>query len=63
MIDDDDVTLAALAGPGGFIGLILVLVVAYFAYQNTTECEQKTCPGGKRARLMAHECLCVEEAK
>ncbi len=69
MIDDDDVSWAAIlfsdfSGPIGAI--LFVVVVSFFAYsacENEKECAQKTCPSGKAPRLMDHGCLCVEEAK
>lgn len=63
MIDWEDVDLAAWAGPSGFIGLILVLVLAYFACQNQQKCDQGHCPDGQRPRLMDHACLCTQEAQ
>jgi hypothetical protein len=64
VIDDDDVTTAALAWPVmGPISLVLgILVIAFFAYQaceNTETCEARECPAGQSARLLEGECLCV----
>jgi len=68
MIDDSDVDFAILMGPGktlgGFIAwVIIVILLAFFAYQNGEECAQKHCPNGGVPRLMEHECLCVGEAQ
>jgi hypothetical protein len=69
MIDDDDVTFVALlfADGRGWIGAVLfVLAVAmtsYVACENSKECEQRSCPSGKRAELLEGRCVCVEAAK
>ena len=68
MIDDDDVTETALLWPeaGGVIGWVMGLIVigllVYFAYQNHNECAGKHCDHGV-PRLLDHKCLCVEEVK
>jgi len=62
MIDDDDVTLWVLGGPGGIFGLLIFIFMMYAACENTKECSQKKCDHGSPV-LMKHECLCVEKAK
>ena len=63
MVDYDDVEDAAWFGPAGIIGLVLVLALLFFAYNNDKECQAKSCPNGSQPKLMEHSCLCAEEAK
>jgi hypothetical protein len=65
MIDDNDVEIAILFWPSGgwigfFLGIIVIGILAFVACQNDQECEAKSCPNGGVARLMDHECVCVE---
>jgi hypothetical protein len=57
---------AIFFGPGGWIGLILVILVAgigyYVASSNDKECSQIACPDGQKAQLLQHECKCVQSA-
>jgi hypothetical protein len=62
MIDDSDVDFAVLAAPGGIVGVIIILVVAYFACTNKEDCMKRHCDRGHPV-LTAHECLCLESAK
>lgn len=61
MLDEDDLDFAILVGPGGWFGILLVIIIAIFVYRNTEECEARHCDHGKPV-LMRHECLCVDEA-
>lgn len=60
MIDDSDGDFALLA-IGGPIGLILAIVLYLVAMDNRKECAAMTCPNGQPARLLDHDCLCVDK--
>lgn len=62
MVDYDDVSFVAIAGPGGLIGLVILLIVLGLAVCNDSECSKMSCPSGGTPKLMHHECLCVEKA-
>lgn len=62
MLDDDDLGLVAFAGPGGLIGLILLLIVWWCVHDNHEKCAERHCDHGRPA-LVAHDCLCVDQAK
>jgi hypothetical protein len=69
MIDESDgdfFFLGSLFSSGGVAVVlgILAIVVYLIAFSNETECSKKSCPRPTQtARLMDHECLCVEVAK
>ncbi len=62
MLDEDDLDLAVWVGPGGIIGLIIVLVVWWCVHDNHEKCSERHCDKGLPV-LMEHDCLCVEKAK
>lgn len=68
MIDDNDLDFLVLAfNPrsllGGIVCAVILIVVYLVVQDNHAECEAKHCPDGQKPALMAHECLCVTEAK
>jgi hypothetical protein len=63
MFDGDDVSDFALWGPGGLVGLILLIILLFIVCGNEEECSKRTCPTGQVSALMEHECLCVTKAK
>ncbi len=62
MLDDSDFELAAFVGPGGLIGLILLIVIFYFVSKNHDRCADMHCDHGQPV-LMAHDCLCLDKAR
>lgn len=64
MIDDSDGDFVLLLAPGGIAGvffLVAAVVIYIIAAGNQDECESKQCRTGS-AKLIDHECLCVERA-
>lgn len=62
MLDDNDLDLVAFAGPGGVVGLLILLIVWWCVHDNHEKCSDMHCNRG-RPVLMAHDCLCVEKAE
>jgi hypothetical protein len=66
VIDDEDVDFAILVWPSGgwlmsLLGIVVFVVLAWFAWHNDADCQQRACPGGGAAKLLDHECVCVTE--
>jgi hypothetical protein len=57
---------AIIFGPGGWFGVIFIVIVAVIAYtvadSNEKDCSKITCPNGQVSRLLDHQCLCAEPA-
>ena len=67
MIDesDGDFVLLSSSGAGFVLGLILVTIAIGLycvAAKNSDECSRRECPAGQKAKVVAHECLCVAPA-
>jgi hypothetical protein len=60
VIDDSDGDFALLL-IGGPIGLVLAIVLYLIAADNKKECAEMACPNGAPARLLDHDCLCVDK--
>jgi hypothetical protein len=68
LIDWDDAGDAAMFswffdGPIGLIFTLLAIILMFYACENEKECSARACPNGQQAKLMAHECLCVQKAE
>jgi hypothetical protein len=63
MIDDSDGDYVLLASGGSILLIILSIVIYFIAYQNEDECSKRKCREGSVAKVIDHECLCVEQAK
>ena len=51
-------------GAAAFVCLAIAIVLYLVAYSNERECEARSCPQPTQiAKLIDHECLCVEAAK
>jgi hypothetical protein len=61
MIDDSDVS-DALRWVISIICLVIIAVLAFFAFQNGEECSKRHCDVG-RPVLAHHECVCESLAK
>jgi hypothetical protein len=64
MIDDSDGDFFGLMsmGTGGWLGVLLAIaaiVLWVIAACNEVDCEAKSCPGGAKAKLLDHACVCV----
>jgi len=57
---------AIFFGPGGWLGLIVVIIVAAISYgvasHNETECSKIACPNGQVSQLLNHQCMCADPA-
>ena len=60
MIDDSDGDFFGRMGVGigGFLAIVAI-VLWIIAACNEVDCEAKTCPGGGKAKLLDHACVCV----
>lgn len=62
--DSDDWWMFAALAPYGWRWLLVLILVAIIVTvvvcRNEAVCEAHACPSGQKARLIAHECLCVQ---
>lgn len=69
MLDDSDLDDVLWFWPDGIgwigavIGIIIAIIIAVVVAGNHEECAKKFCPNGQPARLLDHQCLCVEKAQ